>query len=186
MAGRGPARSRINAFTPADAFTSALLLATIRPLNAVNARQRCVDEHRKRQDTGASPYLVHTPARFVRRRHVSPIRLADAAGETSIGIVTVTVVDVRRDRDPHRSRRRHGLGAVTITATAADNVGVAGVTFFDGATQIGNRGSQVAVQRDMGFDTHVPTENAQPHGRAATTQANRASSAPVVVNVVNT
>jgi Big-like domain-containing protein len=167
------------------AFTSALLLANDRPLNAVTLVSVASTSTENGKITGASPYLYTPPARFAGVDTFS-YQIADAAGKTSIGIVTVTVVDVTPPTVTITAPAAGTVsGAVTITATAADNVGVAGVTLFDGATQIGTEDLKSPFSAT--WDSTHTTNGTHNLTAVARDQAgNRATSAPVVVNVVNT
>ena len=65
--------------------------------------------------------------------------ISDASGLTAIGTVTVTSVADTTPPSVSLTAPLGGLlsGTVQVTASASDNIGVAGVRFFDGATQIG-------------------------------------------------
>jgi hypothetical protein len=166
-------------------FTSALLLANDRPLNAVTLVTVASTSTENGKITGSNPYVYTPPARFAGIDTFS-YQIADAAGQTTIGIVTVTVVDVTAPTVSITAPSAGTVsGMVTITATAADNVGVAGVTFFDGATQIG--AEDLRSPFSATWDSTRTSNGTHNLTAVARDQAgNRATSAPVVVNVVNT
>src|SRR3954464_2331702 len=66
--------------------------------------------------------------------------VSDASGQTAIGVVTVTAVSDTTPPSVMLTAPGGGIvtGTILVSASASDNVGVAGVRFFDGATQIGN------------------------------------------------
>jgi hypothetical protein len=166
-------------------FTGALLLANDRPLNAVTLVNVAATSAKNGKITGTNPYLYTPPARFAGVDTFS-YQIADASGEATIGIVAVTVVDVTPPTVSITAPVSGTVsGVVTITATGADNVGVVGVTFFDGATQIG--AEDLKSPFSATWDS-TRTINGTHHLTAvARDQAgNRATSAPVVVTVVNT
>ena len=70
----------------------------------------------------------------------------------------------------HRARRRATVaGTVTVTANAADNVGVAGVQFrLDGAN-LGTEDTTRAVLRHLGHARRSPNSNAHAHARSRAT-----------------
>jgi hypothetical protein len=65
---------------------------------------------------------------------------SDASGQTAIGVVTVTAVSDTTPPSVTLTAPGGGIatGTIVVSAAASDNVGVTGVRFFDGATQIGN------------------------------------------------
>ena len=135
--------------------------------------------------SGANPYVYTPPARFAGVDTFS-YQIADASGETTIGIVAVTVVDVTPPTVSITAPVSGTVsGVVTITATGADNVGVVGVTFFDGATQIG--AEDLKSPFSATWDSTRTINGTHNLTAVARDQAgNRATSAPVVVKVVNT
>jgi Bacterial Ig domain len=64
--------------------------------------------------------------------------IRDGSGQTAIGVVTITATADTTPPVVSLTSPSGGIisGAVTLTASAADNVGVAGVRFFDGTTPI--------------------------------------------------
>jgi len=167
------------------AFTSASLLANDRPLNAVTLVSVASISTRNGKITGANPYVYTPPARFAGVDTFS-YQIADASGETTIGIVAVTVVDVTPPTVSITAPVSGTVsGVVTITAMGADNVGVVGVTFFDGATQIG--AEDLKSPFSATWDSTRTINGTHNLTAVARDQAgNRATSAPVVVKVVNT
>jgi Bacterial Ig domain/Cadherin-like domain len=167
------------------AFTSASLLANNRPLNAVTLVSVASTSTMNGRITGANPYVYTPPARFAGVDTFS-YQIADASAETTTGIVAVTVVD---GTPPTVTITAPGAGTVsgvvTITATAADNVGVPGVTFFDGATQIGAEDLKSPFSATWD-STRTANRTHNLTAVARDQSGNRATSAPVVVNVVNT
>jgi PASTA domain/Bacterial Ig domain/Cadherin-like domain len=88
--------------------------------------------------TGSDPY-VYTPAGTFTGDDSFPYVITDLEGETTMGIVRISVVlDAIAPTITLASPGSPVSGNVPLSATAADNVGVAGVKFFDGATLIGS------------------------------------------------
>src|SRR4051812_31054543 len=88
--------------------------------------------------TGTDPY-VYTPAGTFAGADAFSYVITDATGETTMGIVRFTAaIDTVAPTVSLASPGATVSGNVPLTATATDNVGVAGVKFFDGATQIGS------------------------------------------------
>jgi hypothetical protein len=88
--------------------------------------------------TGAGPFTYSPPAQFVGTDTFS-YEIRDASAETTIGVVSVAVT---ADVVPPTVTMTAPLdgaivaGSVVVSASAADNVGVASVTFFDGGAPI--------------------------------------------------
>jgi hypothetical protein len=166
-------------------FASAQLLSNDRPLNGVMLVSVASTSTRNGRITGANPFVYTPPAHFAGIDTFSYV-ISDALGETATGIVTVTVVDVTAPTVRITAPAVGTVsGVVTITASASDNVGVAAVTFFDGATQIGatDLKSPFSVTWDSTLasnGTHTLTATARDAA------GNTATSAAVVVNVANT
>src|SRR5262245_2255448 len=88
--------------------------------------------------TGTGPY-TYNPAPLFSGNDIFTYEIRDVAGETSIGIVRISVVaDTIAPTVSLAALPATVSGNVTLNATAADNVGVAGVQFFDGASLIGD------------------------------------------------
>ena len=89
--------------------------------------------------TGTGPY-IYTPAPTFRGTDTFSYEVRDASAETTIGIITIGVTaDVVAPTVSMTAPLGGAVvaGGVLLSATAADNVGVAGVTFFDGGAAIG-------------------------------------------------
>ncbi|HXI28219.1 MAG TPA: PASTA domain-containing protein, partial [Vicinamibacterales bacterium] len=89
--------------------------------------------------TGTGPFTYTPPVRFTGTDTFS-YEISDAAAQTAIGIVTVAVTaDVVAPTVSLTAPLGGAVvsGAVAVTAAAADDVGVAGVTFLDGGLPIG-------------------------------------------------
>jgi hypothetical protein len=87
---------------------------------------------------GNGPYVYTPPAGF-RGVDTFGYEISDLAGQTTIGIVSVTVTaDVVAPTVSIAAPLSGAVvsGTVTVSALAGDNVGVVGVTFFDGGAQI--------------------------------------------------
>jgi beta-lactam-binding protein with PASTA domain len=89
--------------------------------------------------TGAGPFTF-TPAPGFVGADVFPYEIGDAMARTTTGLVKVSVT---RDLVPPSVSILAPLGGivtgdVTIRVEASDNIAIAGVTFFDGPTQIGS------------------------------------------------
>jgi beta-lactam-binding protein with PASTA domain len=90
--------------------------------------------------TGTDPY-TYVPAPLFVGTDTFGYQISDAMAETTEGVVRVAVTANTDSVAPSVSIDSPASGSVagmvTISASASDNVGVAGVTFFDGAAQIG-------------------------------------------------
>jgi hypothetical protein len=135
--------------------------------------------------TGTGPYVYTPPSRFAGPDSFE-YEISDTAGELATGVVTIVVIDVAAPTVRISAPAAGTVsGIVTITASATDNVGVASVTFFDGATQIG------AVDLRSPFtatwDSRLVVNGTHSLTAVARDAAgNTTTSAAVVVNVVNT
>src|SRR5262245_39389996 len=136
--------------------------------------------------TGADPYTYTARAGFA-GGDVFTYEIIDAFGETTIGLVRVTVGgDVIAPTVSITAPAAGTVsGVVTITAAASDNVAVAGVSFFDGATQIGLE--DTAAPYSVAWDTRVYADGSTHSltARARDAAGNTATSAAVVVTVNN-
>jgi beta-lactam-binding protein with PASTA domain len=89
--------------------------------------------------TGTDPFVYTPPVRFVGTDRFS-YEIRDAAAQTAIGIVSITVTGDVVAPTVNIAAPLSGAvlaGAVLVSASAADNVGIDSVSFFDGATPIG-------------------------------------------------
>src|SRR5262245_1260004 len=87
---------------------------------------------------GSDPY-TYTPAALFAGDDSFTYEIRDVAGETTTGVVKITVVaDNVAPTVSLAALPATVSGNVALNATAADNVGVAGVQFFDGASLIGD------------------------------------------------
>jgi hypothetical protein len=87
---------------------------------------------------GSDPFLF-TPGPAFTGTDSFAYEIVDGSGQTGVGIVTVTSTADATPPTVSLTSPNGGLvsGALLLRASAADNVGVAGVRFFDGTTQIG-------------------------------------------------
>jgi hypothetical protein len=87
--------------------------------------------------SGSDPF-VFTPGASFSGTDSFTYQVRDGAGQTALGVVTVTAAADTTPPVVSVTSPSGGLvsGAITLTASAADNVGVAGVRFFDGTTPI--------------------------------------------------
>ena len=87
--------------------------------------------------TGGDPFTF-TPAVGFTGSDSFAYEISDASGQTAIGVVTITSTADTMPPSVNITAPFGGLvsGNVLLTASASDNVGVAGVRFFDGSTQI--------------------------------------------------
>src|SRR6185295_1473452 len=112
--------------------------------------------------------------------------IRDGAGQTAIGVVTVTSAADTTPPAVMLTAPGGGIvsGTIHIAAAASDNVGVAGVRFFDGAAQIG--GEVVAPPYQTAWNTALAVNGV--HNLAAVARdvaGNITTSAIVGVNVSN-
>jgi beta-lactam-binding protein with PASTA domain len=136
--------------------------------------------------SGSDPF-TYTPAPLFTGTDTFSYEIKDSAAQTAIGVVTVVVTaDVT---PPTVSITAPGDGAtvagsVVISATAADNVGVAGVTFMDGGAPIGAETLGAPFQTT--WQTTLVTDGAHTLSAVARDAAgNTATSALVSVTVRN-
>ena len=87
--------------------------------------------------TGNDPFTF-TPGPAFTGTDSFAYEISDASGQTAVGVVTVTSTADATPPSVSLTSPSGGLvsGAIMLTASASDNVGVAGVRFFDGTTQI--------------------------------------------------
>jgi len=112
--------------------------------------------------------------------------VSDASGQTAIGVVTVTAVSDTTPPAVTLTAPGGGIatGTILVSAAASDNVGVAGVRFFDGATQIGNEIAAAPFQ--VSWNTALAANG--PHSLTAVARdvaGNIATSSIVGVTVSN-
>jgi len=136
--------------------------------------------------TGTDPFTYTPPALFVGTDTFS-YEIRDAAAQTTIGIVVVTVTADVTAPTVSISAPASGAsvsGAVVVSATAADNVGVAGVTFFDGGAPIGAEVLRAPFQTT--WQTALVTDGTHTLSAVARDAAgNTATSALVALTVRN-
>jgi hypothetical protein len=132
--------------------------------------------------TGTDPYTFSPGAAGA---DVFPYEIIDAGGRTTMGIVKISVAADVTLPTVSISLPLGGTvsGGVLLRASASDNAGVTGVTFFDGATPI----ATVALAP---FETSWATTLVANGSHSLTAVArdaagNSATSSPVVVNVSN-
>ena len=134
---------------------------------------------------GNGPYVYTPPAGF-RGVDTFGYEISDLAGQTTIGIVSVTVTaDVVAPTVSIAAPLSGAVvsGTVTVSALAGDNVGVVGVTFFDGGAQIAD---VVSAPFQAAWQTSLVTDGAHALSAVARDAAgNTATSAPVTVTVRN-
>jgi hypothetical protein len=138
--------------------------------------------------TGTGPY-TYTPAPAFVGEDVFTYEISDTLNETTVGIVKVRIVAAADITPPSVSiaSPTGGIvfGNVLITASALDNVGVAGVRFFDGASPIG--AEVTASPFRVTWSTGVVPEGIHTLTAVARDAANNSTtSAAVTVTVANT
>jgi beta-lactam-binding protein with PASTA domain len=138
--------------------------------------------------TGAGPF-TYTPATLFMGTETFSYEISDAAAQTAIGIVTVIVTVPAPDVVAPSVSIAAPLGGsvsgmVLVSASASDNIGVAGVSFFDGATPIGSEVSGTPFQ--VTWNTTLVADGSHSLSAVARDAAgNTATSASVVVTVAN-
>ena len=89
--------------------------------------------------TGSNPY-TYTPAAGFVGPDIFTYEIGNPANQTTVGLVTISVTVDLTAPSVSISAPVGGTtvsGTVLVRASASDNVGVAGVAFFDGVAQIG-------------------------------------------------
>ena len=134
---------------------------------------------------GGDPFTF-TPAPGFTGSDSFTYEIVDGTGQTAIGVVTVTSVSDTTPPSVAITAPGGGIvtGTVVVAASASDNVGVAGVRFFDGATQIG--GEIVAPPFQTNWNTALAANGI--HNLTAVARdvaGNITTSAIVGVNVSN-
>ena len=135
--------------------------------------------------TGSGPY-VYTPAVTFRGTDTFSYELTDGAAQTSIGIISIGVTADVVAPTVSMTAPLGGVvsGSVLLSATAADNVGVAGVTFFDGGAPIG--AEVVTPPYQTTWQTTLVTDGAHTLSAVARDAAgNSAGSALISITVRN-
>jgi beta-lactam-binding protein with PASTA domain len=136
--------------------------------------------------TGAGPFVYTPPVRFIGTDTFS-YEIADASAQTAIGVVTIAVTADLVAPTVSIAAPLGGAvvaGNLVVTAAASDNVGVAGVTFFDGALPIG--GEVAAAPFQVTWQTGLVSDGAHTLTAVARDAAgNSATSAPVSITVRN-
>jgi hypothetical protein len=166
-------------------ITSAMLLANDRGLAPVGLVAVAPFSAGGGTITGTDPFTF-TPAPAFTGPDSFTYQVRDASGQSAIGVVTVMPT---ADATPPAVRLTSpdgGLvsGAVTLAASATDNVGVAGVRFFDGPTPIAAEVTAPPFQ--MAWDTTLASNGI--HNLTAVARdvaGNVTTSAIVGVNVSN-
>ena len=138
--------------------------------------------------TGADPY-TYAPAPLFVGTETFSYEITDAAAQTTVGIVSVIVTVAAPDVTAPNVSIAAPLGGtvsglVLVSASASDNIGVTGVSFFDGATPIGSEVTAGPFQTI--WDTTLVAEGGHSLSAVARDAAgNTATSASVVVTVAN-
>ena len=165
-------------------FSSATLLANDTGPSALTIKSILATTQSGATITGSDPY-VYTPGAAFSGTDTFTYELEDAAGETAIGLVRVNVVrDLIAPAVTLATPASPASGNVMLSASASDNIGVAGVRFFDGALPIGGEDTLAPYEAvwnttTVGDGTHTLTAVARDLGGNTTT------SAPVTVSVLN-
>ena len=136
--------------------------------------------------TGTDPLTYSPPVPFLGIETFS-YEISDGAGQTAIGLVRVTVTadTVAPSVSITAPAGVTVSGSVIVRASASDNVGVASVTFFDAASQIGP--AVVAAPFETLWNTTLVGDGNHTLTAVARDAAgNMATSAPVAVTVSNT
>ena len=134
---------------------------------------------------GTDP-LTYTPPPTFAGNDVFAYEISDEFGQSTTGIVKVSVVVDRFAPTVTIAAPGGGTvsGTVVISATATDNVAVAGVTFFDGTSQIA--GEDVAAPFEAPWNT-TPVPDGTHHLLAVARDASgNTASAGLTVTVLNT
>jgi Big-like domain-containing protein len=135
--------------------------------------------------TGSDPFTF-VPAPGFTGSDSFTYEISDGSGQTAIGVVTVTATADTTPPGVSLTSPSGGLlsGNVVVAAAASDNVGVAGVRFFDGATQIGSE--IVAAPFQISWNTALAVNgNHNLTAVARDVAGNIATSAVVGVNISN-
>jgi concanavalin A-like lectin/glucanase superfamily protein/Big-like domain-containing protein/PASTA domain-containing protein len=136
------------------------------------------------QITGANPYTYTPPAGFLGVDSFT-YRVANSVGSaTGVVKVTVTADLVAPTVSLTSPTGGQVSGSVLVAANASDNVGVAGVSFFDGTTPIGAQ--DTSAPYSVTWNTSALANG--PHTLTAVARdaaGNTATSAPVTVTVSN-
>jgi hypothetical protein len=133
---------------------------------------------------GSDPY-TYTPAPLFSGSDTFTYEIEDAAGETAIGLVKVTVVrDLIAPAVALASPGATVSGNVMLSATATDNISVADVRFFEGTNLIGAEDT-TAPYEAVWNTTLVADGTYTLTAVARDGSGNATTSAPVVVSVLN-
>jgi hypothetical protein len=136
--------------------------------------------------TGSNPY-TYTPAAGFIGPDIFTYEIGNAANQTTVGLVTISITADLVAPSVSISAPVGGTtvsGSVLVRAAASDNVGVAGVTFFDGIAQIGLEVTAPPFERN--WDTTLVADgNHDLHAVARDAAGNSTTSAIVSVNVSN-
>ena len=133
---------------------------------------------------GTDPYTF-TPAAGFAGADLFPYEIRDRGDQTTVGIVRISVSADVVAPSVTISQPLGGTvaGNVTVKASASDNAGVASVTFFDGASQIGSDG---AAPFEAAWNTTLVANGSHTLSAVARDAAgNAGTSAVVTVNVLN-
>jgi hypothetical protein len=164
-------------------FTAATLLANDRGVSLAVVSVAAVS-NAGGHITGAGPYTYTPPAGFTGVDTFSYV-IQNTLG-SAVGVVNVTVSpDVTRPTVSITAPTGGSVsGNVLVTASASDNVGVAGVSFFDGATPIGAEVTSSPYQ--VTWNTSAVANGSHSLTAVARDAANNsATSAAVSVTVAN-
>jgi len=134
--------------------------------------------------TGSGPY-TYTPAAGFTGNDTFSYQIQNPIG-TAVGVVNVAVLADQLAPSVALTAPAAGSvsGSVLVTASANDNVGVAGVKFFDGTTQIGSEDTAAPYQ--VTWNTASVANGSHSLTAVARDAAgNTATSAAVSVNVSN-
>jgi len=134
--------------------------------------------------TGSGPY-TYTPAAGFIGTDTFSYQIQNTLG-SSVGVVNVAVLADTVGPTVNLTAPAPGnvSGNVTVSATASDNVGVAGVKFFDGVTQIGSEVTSAPYQ--VAWNTTAVANGSHSLTALARDGSGNSSSSPaVVVNVSN-
>jgi Bacterial Ig domain len=112
--------------------------------------------------------------------------IGDGAGQTAIGVVTVTAVSDTTPPIVSLTAPAGGIvtGTIVVAASASDNAGVAGVRFFDGGTPIG--GEIAASPFQVSWNSALASNGAHNLIAVARDVAGNIATSPIVgVTVAN-
>ncbi len=134
---------------------------------------------------GTDP-LTYTPPSGFAGNDIFAYEIADSFGQSSTGLVKVSLVVDRFAPTVSIDAPVGGTvsGTVVLRASASDNVAVAGVSFVDGASQIGP--ADVAAPFEAAWNTTLVPDGSHHLLALARDASGNTASSGITVNVLNT